>query len=128
MFRSWRNKSKVGQARLDTGEIMIEIVPATDQLTVAVAGRVTVDSSPHLRSALFELLRQGTAATMVIDMSAVSFLDMSGLATLLEALKVARDRSAKLKVTGINGEARTLVEIAQLDTIFRAWGSEVEFC
>jgi len=64
---------------------------------------------------------------MVIDLSAVSYLDMSGLATLLEALKAARAHSAKLRVTGISGEARTLVEIAQLDTIFQAWGSEVEF-
>jgi anti-sigma B factor antagonist len=64
---------------------------------------------------------------MVIDLSAVSYLDMSGLATLLEALKAALERSVKLRVTGISGEARTLMEIAQLDTIFRAWGSEVRF-
>jgi hypothetical protein len=27
----------------------------------------------------------------------------------------------------VSGQGRTLAEIAQLDTIFRAWGSEVEF-
>ena len=64
---------------------------------------------------------------MVIDFSAVSYLDMSGIATLLEALKAARERSVKLRLTGMSGQARTLAEIAQLDTIFRAWGSEVEF-
>jgi nicotinate-nucleotide pyrophosphorylase len=52
---------------------------------------------------------------------------MSGIATLLEALKAARERSVKLRLTGMSGQARTLAEIAQLDTIFRAWGSEVEF-
>jgi len=86
-----------------------------------------VDSSPLLRSALLELFRRGAAPVMVIDLSAVSYLDVSGLATLLEALKAGRKCSVKLRVTGINGRARTLVEIAQLDTIFRAWGSEVEF-
>ena len=64
----------------------------------------------------------------VIDLSDVSYLDMSGLATLLEALKAARERSVKLRVSGIRGEARNLAEIAQLDTIFRTWGSEMEFC
>ena len=64
---------------------------------------------------------------VIIDFSAVSYLDMSGLATLLEALKATREHSVKLRVTGISGEARTLAEIAQLDTIFRTWGSEVEF-
>ena len=127
MFRRWRKSAGADQARLDVGEITIGIAGETEPLTVRVAGRVTVDSSPHLRSTLLDLLRRGTTPSVVIDMSAVSYLDMSGLATLLEALKAARDRSAKLRVTGINGEARTLVEIAQLDTIFRSWGSEVEF-
>ena len=64
---------------------------------------------------------------MAIDLSGVTYLDMSGLATLLEALKAARECSVRLRITGISGEARNLVEIAQLDTIFRTWGSEMEF-
>ena len=64
---------------------------------------------------------------MVIELSALSFLDMAGIATLLEALKAARERSVKLRLTGISGQVRALAEIAQLDTIYRAWGSEVEF-
>ena len=127
VFGRWRNNGKTGETRLDTGQITVHVVPGGDHLTVAVAGRVTVDSSPELRSALLELLRRGADSVMIIDLSAVSYLDMSGLATLLEALKAARAHSAKLRVTGISGEARTLVEIAQLDTIFRTWGSEVEF-
>jgi len=127
VFRRWRKNANVEETRIDAGEITVHVVPASDQITVAVAGRVTVDSSPTLRSALLELLRRGTTPVTVIDFSGLSYLDMSGLATLLEALKAAREHSVKLRVTGISGEARTLAEIAQLDTIFRAWGSEVEF-
>ena len=127
MFRQWTKNGRIEEARIDAGEITVHLVPASKPLTVTVAGRVTVDSSPDLRSALLELIRRGAAPIMVLDLSAVSYLDMSGLATLLEALKAAGERSLKLRVTGISGEARTLVEIAQLDTIFRAWGSEVEF-
>ena len=64
---------------------------------------------------------------MIIELGGVSYLDISGLATLLELLKAAREHSVKLRVTGSSGRARTLAEIAQLDTIFRTWGSEVEF-
>lgn len=127
MFRRWTKNGRIEETRIDAGEITVHVVPASSQLTVTVAGRVTVDSSPDLRSALLKLICRGAAAVMVIDLSAVSYLDMSGLATLLEALKAAGERSLKLRVTGISGEARTLVEIAQLDTIFRARGSEVEF-
>lgn len=108
-------------------EITIRAVPAGSHMNVAVAGRVTVDSSPALRSALLKLLRRGASPVTVIDLSAVSYLDMSGLATLLEALKAARQASVKLRLAGISGQARALAEIAQLDSIYRAWGSEVEF-
>ena len=127
VFRRWRENARVEETRLDAGEITVHVVPGSNQLTVAIAGRVTVDSSPDLRSVLLGLLRRGTAPVVVIDLSAVSYLDMSGIATLLEALKAARERSVKLRLTGMSGQARTLAEIAQLDTIFRAWGSEVEF-
>ncbi len=127
MFRRWTKNAKREDARTDSGEITVNPIPATNQVTVTVAGRVPVDSSPNLRSVLLELLRRGTASVAVIDLSGVSYLDTSGLATLLEALKAARDRAVKLRVTGLGGRARTLAEIAQLDTIFRAWGSEVEF-
>ena len=96
VFRGWIKDSRVEETRLDAGEISVHVVPTSNQITVAVAGRVTVDSSTSLRSALLDLLRRATAPLIVIDLSAVSYLDTSGLATLLEALKVARERAVKL--------------------------------
>jgi anti-sigma B factor antagonist len=127
LFRRWRKNATSEETGFATGEIIIRVVPATQQLTVCVAGRLTVDSSPHLRSMLLALLRRGTAPFVVIDLSALSYLDTSGVATLLEALKAARQNSLKLRLAGISGQARRLAEITQLDAIFRTWGSEVEF-
>ena len=115
------------EIQVEAGDITVQVVPGSNQLTVAVAGRTTVASSPYLRFVLLGLLRQCTATVVIIDLSALSYLDMSGIATLLEALKAARDRSVKLCLAGMRGQARKLAEIAQLDTIYRAWGSEVEF-
>src|SRR4051794_9351104 len=127
VFPNRRAKTGLEETRIEAGEITVHVVPASDRITVAVAGRVTVDSSPSLRSALLELLRRSAAPVIVIDLSAVSYLDMSGMATLLETLKAAHERSVRLRLTGMSGQSRTLAEIAQLDAIFRAWGSEVEF-
>jgi anti-sigma B factor antagonist len=127
VFRRWRENARVEETRLEAGEITVHVVPGRNQLTVAIAGRTTVDTSPDLRSVLLGLLRRGTAPVVVIDVSALSYLDMSGIATLLEALKAARERSVKLRLAGMSGQVRALAEIAQLDTIYRAWGSEVEF-
>jgi anti-sigma B factor antagonist len=114
-------------AAVDQGEITIRVVPASSGSTVTVTGRVTVYSSPRLRSVLLHLLRQGSGPAVVIDLSGVSYLDTSGLATLLEALKAAHQRSVTLRVLGITGQSRTLAEVAELDKIFQAVGSEVEF-
>jgi anti-sigma B factor antagonist len=122
-----KQSSELQESRLETDELTVHVLPANHQVTVAVAGRVTVDSSPSLRSALLDLLRRSARPVMIIDLSAVSYLDMSGMATLLEALKAAHECSVKLRLTGMSGQSRTLTEIAQLDAIFRAWGSEVEF-
>src|SRR5262249_121119 len=111
----------------EAGECKIDVVQETKQSSVAVAGRVTVDSSAYLRSALLDLLRRGKASLVVIDLSGVSYMDTSGIATLLEALKAARERSVTLHVDGMRGQVRMLAETAQLDAIFRAWASEVQF-
>ena len=126
-FRRRTSNAGVHNTALEAGEIAIDVVRASSQSTVTVTGRVTVNSSPHLRSVLLELLRQGAEPVVVIDLSGVSYLDMSGLATLLEALKAARRRSATLRVLGMTGQSRMLAEIAELEKVFRSAGSEVEF-
>jgi anti-sigma B factor antagonist len=112
---------------LEAGEITIRVVRESSHSTVTVSGRVTVDSSPHLRSVLLDLLRRGAEPVVVIGLSGVSYLDMSGLATLLEALQVARQRSVTLRVLGMTGQSRMLAEVAELEKVFRSMGSEVEF-
>lgn len=127
MFRRWTKTGRLEQNQLNAVEITVHAVPESKQLTVIVAGRLTVDSSPSLRSSLIELLRRNAASVIAIDVSAVSYMDMSGIATLLEALKAAREGSVKLHLAGLSGQSKNLAEVAQLDTIFRSWGSEVEF-
>jgi anti-anti-sigma factor len=95
---------------------------------IAVRGRITVDSSPHLRSVLLGLIPESSGNVLVIDLSGLIHLDMSGFATLLEVLNCAHAHSVRLLVSGMSGQPRKLAEIAQLDQIFRALASEVEFC
>jgi anti-sigma B factor antagonist len=127
LFRSRTRNAGLYNSALDAGEITIRVVPESSQSTVTVTGRVTIDSSPHLRSVLLQLLRRGAGPVVIIDLLGVSYLNMSGLATLLEALKAARQRAVTLRVIGITGQSRMLAEVAELDKVFEAEGSEVEF-
>ncbi len=66
-------------------------------------------------------------AGLVIDISGVSHMDTSGLATLLEILNTAHERSLRVRLAGVSGQPRKLAELTELEQIFRASGSEVEF-
>lgn len=127
LFRRKNSDAGLHNPPLDAIAIKIRVVRTASQSTVTVTGRVTVDSSPQLRSVLLQLLLRGAEPLVVIDLSEVSYLDMSGLATLLEALKAAHRRSVRLRVLGMSGQSRMLAEIAELDRIFQTEGSEVEF-
>lgn len=127
LFGRRRSNAGLHDAGRDAGEIVIGVARTSSQSTVTVTGRVTVDSSPHLRSVLLQQLHREPGPAVVVDLSGVSYLDMSGLATLLEALKAARQRSKTIRVLGLTGQSRFLAEIAELDKIFQSVGSEVEF-
>ncbi len=71
-------------------------------------------------------IRKVTSAVLVIDMSGLSYLDTSGVATLLEAAHVASAEGVRLRILGLSGEPRMLAQIAEIDHIFRAYGSELE--
>jgi anti-sigma B factor antagonist len=126
-FRRGNRNAGPHNTALEAGEIAIRIVRASSHCTVTVTHRVTVDSSPHLRSVLLQLLGRAAGSVVVIDLSGVSYLDMSGLATLLEALSASQRASVKLRVIGMSGQSRLLAEIAEMDKIFQTVGSEVEF-
>jgi len=125
LVRRW-TKNKGKNASLDAGETTVRILRTMSPPTVSVAGRVTVDSSPRLRSVLQQLIRRGIGPVLVIDFSEVSYLDTSGIATLLEASKIACEYSAQLRLIGVGGQPRMLAEVTALQAIFRACGSEVE--
>ena len=55
---------------------------------------------------------------LVIDLSAVPFMDSSGVATLVEALQVQRRGSNKLVLCGLQPKVRSIFEIARLDMVF----------
>lgn len=94
---------------------------------VSVTGGVVIDTSPQLRTALLEAIRTRLGPVLVVDMSGVSYLDTSGVATLLEASRLARAHAVHLRVVGLTGEPEMLARILEMDGIFLALGSEVEF-
>jgi anti-sigma B factor antagonist len=126
-MRLWRNSNVGDQESIDTEGVRIIIEQKPSETIVAVAGRVTIDSSPCLRSVVFRQIQKCRGAVIVIDMQGVIYLDISGIATLLEALRLAQQLSVKLRLERIRPEVRMIAEITELAEIFAAAGSEVRF-
>jgi anti-sigma B factor antagonist len=65
---------------------------------LTVTGRVTINSSPALRGELLATLQRESLASLTVDLSTVPYIDCSGLATLVEALKLARSARVSLRL------------------------------
>jgi len=109
-----------------TGDFVIETSQDAFESRISVTGRLAIESSPRLRALLMKAIRKGSSAVLVIEMSGLSYLDTSGVATLLEAAHVASAQGVRLRVVGLSGEPRMLAQITEIDRIFGAYGSDVE--
>ena len=85
-------------------------------------GRLGIDSSPALRDRLLAMLRSQSPKAVVVDLAEVSYIDASGVATLLEALKRARNRQTTLCLEGLQGRPLHLLEVSGVLHLFETYG------
>jgi anti-sigma B factor antagonist len=86
-------------------------------LVVAPAGDIDLTASPQLREELRKA-QVGRPVRLVVDLAGVPYMDSSGVATLVQALQVARRNSTKMVLCGLTDRVRSIFEIARLDTVF----------
>jgi anti-sigma B factor antagonist len=84
---------------------------------IAPSGRLDVEGAPVLTAAIGEALRQGPPR-LVIDMEAVSFVDSTGLGSVIAALKQVRSSQGQLRLAAPNQQARVVLELTTLDRVF----------
>jgi anti-sigma B factor antagonist len=85
-----------------------------------------MNTSPNLRKTALKLYIKGQCKNLTIDFANVSYIDTSGLATLLEILLTAKERCAKLILSDLNKEVRYLLDVNGLTGFFRIESSERE--
>jgi anti-sigma B factor antagonist len=90
--------------------------------TLRLHGRLNIDSSPVLRDRLLALLQAQSSKAVIVDLSDVSYVDSSGIATLIEGLGVARMRQTTLYVQGLHGRLLHLFQVTGMSTLFEKNG------
>jgi anti-anti-sigma factor len=85
---------------------------------VFLSGRITIDSSPDLRSLLLERLQSQSCRSLTADFWEVVYLDTSVVATLVEVLKSARARGKAFHLTRLRERPHYLLEVTRLLHLF----------
>lgn len=90
---------------------------ADGKYTIAVTGEIDLYSSPDLRSAITKAIPGATGA-LHIDLSAVEYMDSSGVATLVEGLRACMERSLAFVLQAPSQPVLKVLQLSRLDTVF----------
>jgi anti-sigma B factor antagonist len=101
-----------------TGDLKINVSHNDDVARLTLNGRLTIESSPELRNQILGLLVRQSVRTLTIDLADVPYIDCAGIATLVEALKVAHDRKTTLLLRELRDRPRYLLEVTGLLALF----------
>ncbi|MHC1744378.1 MAG: STAS domain-containing protein [Syntrophobacteraceae bacterium] len=94
---------------------VVEKAPRT--FIIRTEGDVDLSTSPRLRDAVLSVFEQETGH-VVVDLSAVPYMDSSGIATLVEALRLSRQSNARLTLAAMRPAVESVFELAYLKQVF----------
>jgi anti-sigma B factor antagonist len=96
-----------------------------DKITIFdISGDIDLATSPELRKPLLHELRELRTPRVVLNLKAVRYIDSSGVASLVEGLKAARDVGARFILFGLNTTVREVLQLSKLVRIFEICESE----
>ena len=84
---------------------------------IVPSGRLDVAGAPTLKEAISEVVKNGPPK-VVIDMESVSFVDSTGLGSVISALKQLRSSQGELRLAAPNQQVRVVLELTTLDRVF----------
>lgn len=84
---------------------------------VALSGDVDLHYSPEARKQILAQLNDNN--NVLVDLSGVSYIDSSGIASLVEGFQLARNRKLQFGLVGVSDAAHQVLQLARLDKVFQ---------
>jgi anti-sigma B factor antagonist len=84
---------------------------------IKVTGEVDLYSSPELRSAILDAVPKADTR-VAVDLSGVEYMDSSGVATLVEGLRSARNHSVSFTLVSPSTAVMKVLKLAKLERVF----------
>jgi anti-sigma B factor antagonist len=98
-------------------ELSLDVRTVGDRSVLDVIGEVDVYSAPELRERLSELVNAGTPS-LVVNLTEVTFLDSTGIGTLVAGLNRAVQFGGTLTLVCDHERILKLFRITGLDSVF----------
>jgi anti-sigma B factor antagonist len=97
--------------------LALEVETLTPELRLlAVSGELDLFAVPELKQTIADAL-EGDTLDLIVDLTGTAFIDSSGLAALLLAMKRARGRGGQLVVVDGGGGVSRTFQVAGVDQI-----------
>ena len=87
-----------------------------------VNGEINISTSPDFK----KQFEKQSSKKIVVDLEKVTYIDSSGLATLVEILKRTKSQGGMLGLAGMSDKVRSLFEITKLDKLFLLFKTQDE--
>jgi anti-sigma B factor antagonist len=98
-----------------------EVIRKPGAAIVVLKGDVDLESSPTAREVLLKSV-EGPDSVLV-DLSRVTYIDSSGVASLVEALQAAKRKGGSFALVAASDPTRRVLELARLDKVFTMYAS-----
>ncbi len=99
------------------GLMEVHVQSVDGLVVVAPSGDVDLSVSREFQGHLKKAM-ESRPPRVVINLSKVPYMDSSGVATLVEAMQIARRQSTRLILCALQDKVRSIFEIARLDRVF----------
>jgi len=87
-----------------------------DGCIIFAAGEIDLSNSQELRKTILAALK--TNQKVYVDLSAVSYIDSSGIASLVEGLQFSKSHGKEFMLTKPSKQVKAIMELARLDKVF----------
>jgi len=88
---------------------------------IEVKGDIDIYTSPKFREKLLNLIEKTKKAgePIIVNLEKVDYMDSSGIATLVEALKILKDNNRKFALLKVNKDILEVLSLTKLDKVFQ---------
>lgn len=105
--------------------VEIKVENAAGAVVVKLGGSIVIESSPSVRAALHELVRD-KAKTIVLSLEGAKRVDTSALATFIECARAVGQYGGQLLVAGLSEQATDTFSLAQVGGAFLTFETEAD--